>query len=329
MIKSYTPWALYGTVLTFVAAASYLLGVAIAIPRRVFMPDSDWALTINTMLVWYSGVPLVTGLSLIAIDLFLILPLVKRDRKFLNIQNNLNQQVTVVLTAYNDEVVIADSVRDFLNNPKVKRVVVISNNSTDHTIRNASEAGALTYNEEIQGYGACVFRALQIGSSYVDTELTLLCEGDMTFRASDLDKFLSYLPHADIVCGSRTNDTLQEFNTQLSTFMHYGNFFVSKLLEAKHIGRCSLSDVGCTYKLCRNSALTRLLPFLSPYVNLEFNPYFLDKAIGSGLKLVECPITFHPRGGKSKGGNVNNKVAFKLGLVMILGIILGWKEKRS
>jgi hypothetical protein len=36
--------------------------------------------------------------------------------------------------------------------------------------------------------------------------------------------------------------------TQLSTFMFYGNLFVGKLLEAKHLGRATLTDVGMTYK---------------------------------------------------------------------------------
>ena len=53
-------------------------------------------------------------------------------------------------------------------------------------------------------------------------------------------------------------------------------------------------------------------------VNLTFNPYFLEKAIKNNLQIVECPITFFPRIGFSKGGNINNRVAMKLGLQMIL-----------
>ena len=42
--------------------------------------------------------------------------------------------------------------------------------------------------------------------------------------------------------------------------MYYGNFFVGKLLEAKHLGRGTITDVGTTYKLCRRDALLELLP---------------------------------------------------------------------
>jgi hypothetical protein len=59
-------------------------------------------------------------------------------------------------------------------------------------------------------------------------------------------------------------------------------------------------------------------------VNLEFNAHFLDTALASGLTLVECPITFFSRVGQSKGGNVNNLRALKVGLRMIFGLSFGW-----
>ena len=66
----------------------------------------------------------------------------------------------------------------------------------------------------------------------------------MTFRARDLEKLLAYIDHADIVNGTRIVEQLREYSTQLSTFMYYGNFFVGKLLELKHLGRGTFTDVG-------------------------------------------------------------------------------------
>lgn len=233
-------------------------------------------------------------------------------------------QLTVVLTAYNDELSIHEAVLDFKEHRSVKRVIVISNNSKDRTMEFAESAGAIVYNESNQGYGACVHRALVEGSKFTDTQLTLLCEGDQTFRAYDIDKFFAYLPHADIVSGTRIVAQLRSEKTQLTNFMYYGNFFVGKLLELKHISNGTFTDVGTTYKLCRNESLHKLLPTLDNTVNLEFNPYFLDKALQQDLAIVECPITFHPRVGESKGGNINNFVAFKLGIRMMVGIIFKW-----
>jgi hypothetical protein len=83
----------------------------------------------------------------------------------------------------------------------------------------ARAAGAVVHNEVKKGYGACVYRCLREAVKYDDTELIVLCEGDMTFRAADLAKFLAYLPHAEIVNGTRIVEQLRAYDTQLSTFM--------------------------------------------------------------------------------------------------------------
>ena len=316
--------ALYGILMSIMGVASYLLGVVIALPRRLLL--GDVLLQFNEALVWYSGVPVLVGLSLILLDLFVLYPR-KRTNQFIIHDPVENKAVTVVLTAYNDEGSIKSAVQDFQSHPLVKRVVVISNNSTDNTLSAARDAGAIAFNEEVQGYGACVHRALLEGIKFEDTELTILCEGDMTFRAYDIDKFLAYISHADIVSGTRIVEQLRAKDTQLSTFMFYGNLFVAKLLEIKHLGNATFTDVGTTYKLCRNDALRGLLPKLDNTINLEFNPYFLDRALENGLKAIECPITFHKRVGVSKGGNVSNAVAFRLGLRMMKGILINWQDK--
>ena len=151
----------------------------------------------------------------------------------------------------------------------------------------------------------------------------------MTFRAKDLEKLLAFIDHADIVNGTRIVEQLRDYSTQLSTFMDYGNFFVGKLLEFKHMGRGTFTDVGTTYKLARRESLERLMPILNPEINLEFNAHFLDTALGNGECIVECPITFHARVGASKGGNSSNARAAQVGLRMIAGLVFGWRARRT
>ncbi|MGB9610521.1 MAG: glycosyltransferase [Bryobacteraceae bacterium] len=266
-----------------------------------------------------------SGVALSAIDLFVLLPVKRRERAVV-FDPPADTSLTVVLTAYNDEASIADAVRDFASHPAVRRVIVVDNNSQDGTGQAARAAGAQVVVEEQPGYGHCVYRCLSEGATQPDTALTLLCEGDRTFRAYDIDKFLAYIPHAEIVNGTRIVEQLRERQTQLTTFMYYGNFFVGKLLEAKHIGKGTFTDVGTTYKLCRNDALRRLLPLLNPSINLEFNAHFLDVALTHGLHIVECPVTFHGRVGKSKGGNRSNWTALAVGLRMIRGLVFGWRK---
>jgi hypothetical protein len=319
-----TTWcALYGFLLISIALTSYVLGVAIG-PVRWLLLNPPLLRHVNEAIVWYSGIPLVAGAMFIGWDLF---GYVRRLRGLKSIRNDppANLRLTVVLTAYNDERSIGGAVKDFQAHPLVERVIVISNNSQDRTMEIAEQAGAIVFNETRQGYGACVHRALREALKFADTELTLLCEGDLTFRAADIEKFLAYIPHADVVNGSRIVEQLQDRNTQLSLFMHYGNLFAGKVLELKHLGMVSLTDVGTTYKLCRNPALRGLMSRLNPQVNLEFNAYFLDTALKAGLRILECPITFYPRVGTSKGGNVNNRIATRLGLRMLYGIFVDWK----
>ncbi|WP_324808452.1 glycosyltransferase [Sphingomonas sp. LY29] len=324
--RRHPPLLLWGALSFCVGIVMYLAGVLLVFPRYLLgLPTildqaSEW-------LVWYSGVPIVLGIMLALVDLLWLFT-GRKAHAPVRYEPPANRAVTVALTAYNDEESIADAVADFLSHPLVRRVIVVSNNSSDRTFERAVEAGAITFNEINPGYGQCVHRCLREAAQFDDTEMVVLCEGDMTFRAYDIEKLLAYAPHSDIVNGTRTAEPLRQPVTQLSTFMYYGNVFVGKLLEAKHLGRGTITDVGTTYKLCRRERLLDLLPRLDPTVNLEFNAYFLDTALASGHVLVECPITFHKRVGVSKGGNINNLRGLRVGLAMIQGIVFGWKGAR-
>ena len=325
--RRHAPILMYGVLAFCLGIAMYLAGVLLVFPRyllglrELLDPVAEW-------LVWYSGVPIVIGIAMALIDLLYFHSRQKPDVpvRYTPVRR---QRVTVALTAYNDEDSIAVSVRDFISHPMVERVIVVSNNSSDRTFERAEAAGAITFNELKPGYGHCVHRCLSEAAKYDDTEFVVLSEGDCTFLAYDIEKLIAYAPHADIVNGTRIVEPLRQYRTQLSTFMYYGNLFVGKLLEFKHLGRGTITDVGTTYKLCRRDALLNLLSRLNPSVNLEFNAHFLDTALAHELVLVECPITFHPRVGLSKGGNVNNWRGFTVGTRMIAGLVFGWQRQAA
>ena len=324
VLKSYRiPFLMYGMLSVCLGLVMYLFGVLLVIPRYllglnlILLPINEW-------IVWYSGVPIIGGCALALGDLLFLFK-IKRRSNGVHVDEIVNLRLTVALTAYNDEESISSAVSDFLLHPLVRRVIVVSNNSVDATFERAVAAGAITVNETAPGYGHCVYRCFNEALNYDDSDLIVLCEGDRTFRAFDIDKLVAYAPHAEIVNGTRTVECLRQYSTQLSTFMYYGNLFVGKLLEAKHLGRSTITDVGTTYKLCRKSALTQLLTQLDPTVNLEFNAHFLDRALENGLTVVECPITFHERVGISKGGNASDWRALKVGGRMMIGIIFGWR----
>ena len=321
--KKHVPLLLYGILLFLAGILTYLIGVSLGIPRVLL--GLAWLEEVQVGIIWYSGVPIVLGVALALIDLLIFFDR-KRFAMPLRQDRIVNRKVTVALTAYNDEESIAESVRDFAAHPDVARVIVVSNNSKDETFARAEAAGAITFDELQPGYGRCVFRCLTEAAKYDDTDFVVLSEGDCTFRGADIEKLLAYAPHADIVNGTRTAEPLREHRTQLSTFMYYGNLFAGKLLEAKHLGRGTMTDLGTTYKLCRRDALLELLPLVNPAINLEFNAHLLDVALEHGAVLVECPITFHPRVGESKGGNIDNWRGFTVGMKMIWGVAFGWAK---
>jgi hypothetical protein len=319
------PALLWGLLLTGAGFGIYTLG---ALTRFLSLPFDRHDLLLPTLqrMVWYSGILVVTGLIFVAIDLLVLLPW-KRRGVDVHYAPVANPDVTVVLTAYNDEASIGHAVKDFVAHPRTRRVIVVDNASKDRTAAVAEAEGAVVVREAQPGYGRCVWRALAEGYACGDTDFTLLCEGDMTYRAYDIDKFLAYAPHADIVNGTRIVEQLRSFQTQLTTGVYYGNFVVGKLLELKHIGQGTFTDVGTTYKLCRNETLASLLPLLDSSINFEFNAHFLDVALGHRFRIVECPVTFHARYGRSKGAS-SNWVAARIGLRMIFGMLFGWKHLR-
>lgn len=315
----YPRLALWGLVIASAAVGIYLVGVVSAALLAPFGVDRS----ISAWLVWSSGAPLLVGLALIVIDVRFI---ATRRRRGHEVHDDpLAPEMTVVLTAYNDEESIGQAVDDFRAHPLAKRVLVVDNNSSDETARVAREHGAIVHVETSPGYGQCVARSLREAAAYTDTDVVALCEGDMTFRARDLAKLSPYIEHAHVVNGTRIVEQLRAQGTQLTSFMFYGNFVGAKLLEFKHLGRGTISDVGTTFKVCRSDYLRTHLDEFDPTVNLEFNAHFLDRVLHSGATLVEVPITFYPRVGDSKGGNVSNRRATRVGLRMLSGILFGWR----
>ena len=209
-----------------------------------------------------------------------------------------NPEVSVGMTAYNDELSIGGAVRDFKKMKEVVSVVVIDNNCIDRTAEEAKSAGAKVVKEPVQGYGASCIRALK--EARKTGNLVCLVEGDQTYFASDLKKLLSYIENVDMVVGTRTTMEIVAPDSQVTPFIQIGNVFVAKLIQLRFLGKLRLTDVGCTYRLIRPEALDKIIGGLKVTGN-HFCTDIMISCLKRDFRVIECPIAFKKRVGISKG----------------------------
>jgi glycosyltransferase involved in cell wall biosynthesis len=234
-------------------------------------------------------------------------------------------KVAVALTAYNDAEATARDVRDFLRQPGVLKVLVIDNNSTDRTAELAEAAGATVVRETRQGYGFACIRGLAEGLKVPEADLIVLCEGDGSFFADDTAKFLAYIGNADLVLGNRVVRGLVDRDSQMDYFFIWGNMAAAMLMrlrfwDGRHLGPAGLTDVGCTYRAIRRSALERILPDLG-VGGSHFSAHMILVAIARDLSVIEIPIRLRRRVGQSKGASQSLRKGLVVGLAMIWHII--------
>ena len=235
--RALPPLFFLGALLGLIGLSIYFAGILFAIVRFA-LPLGHTARAWNEAIVWYSGVPCTLGLLLAALDLAFLLPVKRKGSRRATLQPVGDRTVVVALTAFNDEQSIGAAVTDFRRHPSVRNVLVVDNNSTDRTSAEAARAGAVVVMEPRQGYGWCVYRCFQEALAGATPSLIVLCEGDRTFRAGDLDKLLAYIDHADIVNGTRIVEQLREV---LDTTLH---IHVLRQLRGRETARAQTSGTG-------------------------------------------------------------------------------------
>jgi len=264
------------------------------------------------LLRWCVGVALVSGgalfVNLEILYRFLVPP---RSASYRSLAG---ARVHVALTCYEDEVAIGAAVREFKRNPQVHRLLVVDNNSRDRGREVAREAGAdLVVNEILPGYGACCMRCLREAAEGAD--VVVLCEGDMTFSATDLPKLLAYLENCDLVLGTRATQELRDRGTQMDWLINPFNQIVAKLHQFRWFGT-RLTDVGCTYRAIRVEAYRRLAPRLR-VTSSHFSPHMFIEALRLDMRVIEVPIFFRRRVGASKGVGNDKLKAARVALKML------------
>ncbi len=164
-------------------------------------------------------------------------------------------------------------------------------------------------------------------------EYLIVSEPDGTFLGRDALKLLAYADDFDVVYGSRTARMFIWRGANMGLFLRWGNWAVAKLMEFL-FNATNLTDVGCTTRLIRGSALRRIEPGFT-VGGSAFGPEMMVLTLLSGLKVIQIPVNYLPRVGQSAVTGDFRK-ALLLGLEMI-GLVLryrlrswlGWRIPRT
>jgi len=220
-------------------------------------------------------------------------------------------RLAVVLPTYNEADSIAACIKGFESLGVVDEILVVNNNAHPETSTNVAGTSAREVLEPRQGYGAAIRRGL---AETTDFDLVAICEPDGTFEADDLWKLLPFLTDADIVLGSRTVSTFIYTGANMGTFLRWGNWAVAKGIELI-FNTVSLSDVGCTFRVLKRSAIDQIEPKFRRY-DSAFGLEMMLLVISERIPLVQVPVRYLPRVGESSVTGHLAK-AVRLGLEMI------------
>jgi glycosyltransferase involved in cell wall biosynthesis len=207
--------------------------------------------------------------------------------------------VSVIIPTYNEAHAIGRVLADLPSN-LVTEVIVVDSNSTDGTPDLARKMGAQVIQEPRRGYGrACLTGIANTGNP----DVIVFLDGDYSDRPSELPILLAPIieGRADITLGSR----LQERRSRGALPWHQviGNRLAARLIGLLY--GLKISDLG-PFRAGRADVLRALA--------LEETTYgwaveMILKGALAGLRVVEVPVSYHPRIGKSKiGGTLKGTV---------------------
>jgi glycosyltransferase involved in cell wall biosynthesis len=196
-------------------------------------------------------------------------------------------RVSVIIPTHNEaqaiERVLADIPSDI-----VTEVLVVDSNSTDGTPEIAARMGARVVQEPRRGYGRACLTGLATANS---PDVVVFLDGDYSDRPSELPSLLAPITEgrADITLGSRLRCA-----GALPWHQVFGNRLAAALIRCLY--GLDISDLG-PFRAGRADVLRALA--------LEETTYgwaveMILKGALAGFRVVEVPVSYHPRIGKSK-----------------------------
>ena len=219
-------------------------------------------------------------------------------------------KTTVVIPAFNEEQSIG-LVLDEIPADHVSLVIVVDNGSTDRTGEVAALHGATVVHEDRRGYGAACLRGIALTGD--DTDIIVILDGDHSDYPEDLGLLLEPIVdnRADFVIGSRTMGQAEK--GALPWNQRWGNMLATFLMRLLY--RRKFTDMG-PFRAIRR---THLLSYGMTDPTFGWNVEMQAKAIARGSRILEVPVRYRKRIGKSKiTGTVRGTVLAGTKIIMTI-----------
>ena len=201
-------------------------------------------------------------------------------------------RVSVIIPTHNEAQAIGRVLADLPIN-LVTEVIVVDSNSSDGTPEIAARIGARVIQEPRRGYGQACLTGLAATSS---PDIVVFLDGDYSDRPSELPMLLAPITEgrADITLGSRLQG--RRSAGALPWHQVFGNRLAASLIRVLY--GLQISDLG-PFRAGRADVLRELA--------LEETTYgwaveIILKGALAGFRVVEVPVSYYPRIGKSKIG---------------------------
>jgi glycosyltransferase involved in cell wall biosynthesis len=227
-----------------------------------------------------------------------------------------NSIIKVIIPAYNEADSIAKVIAEIPN--IVDEVIVVSNNSTDDTEKNAKTAGATVLQEKRKGYGyACLKGMDYIANQNSTPDIIVFLDGDYSDYPSELTKIIAPIQrkNIDMVIGARVKKWREAGSMTFPQI--FGNWLATTLMRL--FFGAKFTDLG-PFRAIKYEKLLKL--------NMQDKTYGWTiemqlKALKQDFTYVEVPVHYKNRIGVSK-------VSGTLKGAIFAGVkILGWIFKYS
>ncbi len=191
-------------------------------------------------------------------------------------------------------------------------IVVCDNASADGTGEVAARAGARVVRESRQGYGSACLAAIA-ALEYVD--VVLFVDADLSDLPEDAFALLDAIDHgADLAIGSRVLGHAEK--GALTPQQRFGNQLAAFLIRL--IWKHDTTDLG-PFRAIRRESLERI-GMADP--DFGWTVEMQVKALRHGMKVVEVPVTYRRRIGKSKiSGTVRGTILAGYKILTTIGLL--------